>query len=83
VLDLGDVTLMPGLIDAHTHLLSEIDGTDVLHQDIAMLQIVATQSTAERALLGARTGREDLESGITGPGDRSLGLAKGQGTFPE
>jgi len=65
VIELGDVTLLPGLIDAHTHLLSEMDGTNLALQDVEMLRIVATQSTAERALLGARLGREDLEAGIT------------------
>jgi imidazolonepropionase-like amidohydrolase len=34
-------------------------------QDVEMLRIVATQSTAERALLGVKLGREDLEAGIT------------------
>src|SRR5690349_11169381 len=65
VIDLGDSTLLPGFIDAHTHLLSEMDGTNLTLQDVEMLRIVATQSTAERALLGARNGREDLEAGIT------------------
>jgi imidazolonepropionase-like amidohydrolase len=65
VIDLADLTLLPGLIDAHTHLLSEMDGTNVSLQDVEMLKIVATQSTAERALLGAKLGREDLEAGIT------------------
>jgi imidazolonepropionase-like amidohydrolase len=65
VLDLGDATLLPGLIDSHTHLLTEMDGTNVSLQDIEMLRIVATQSTAERALLGAKLAREDLEAGIT------------------
>lgn len=65
VIDLGDATLLPGLIDAHTHLLSEMDGSNVSLQDVEMLRIVATQSTAERALLGAKLGREDLEAGIT------------------
>src|SRR5271163_4825282 len=37
VIDLGDVTLLPGLIDSHTHLLSEMDGTNLSLQDIAML----------------------------------------------
>src|SRR5690348_6104291 len=64
-IDLGDATLLPGLIDAHTHLLSDEDGTNLFSQDVEMLRIVATQSTAERALLGAKLGREDLEAGIT------------------
>jgi imidazolonepropionase-like amidohydrolase len=65
VIDLANVTLLPGLIDSHTHLLFEMDGTNVSLQDIEMLKIVATQSTAKRALLGAKLGREDLEAGIT------------------
>ena len=65
VIDLGNVTLLPGLIDSHTHLLSQMDGTNVLLQDVEMLKVVATESTAERALLGAKLGREDLEAGIT------------------
>ncbi len=65
LIDLGDTTLLPGLIDAHTHLLSEMDGTNVTLQDVEMLRIAATQSTATRALLGAKLGREDLEAGIT------------------
>jgi imidazolonepropionase-like amidohydrolase len=65
VIDLGNLTLLPGLIDAHTHLLSEMDGTNLMRQDLEMLKIVATQSTAERALLGARLGNEDLLAGIT------------------
>jgi imidazolonepropionase-like amidohydrolase len=65
LIDLGDATLLPGLIDAHTHLLSEMDGSNLSLQDVEMLRIVATQSTAERALLGVKLGREDLEAGIT------------------
>jgi imidazolonepropionase-like amidohydrolase len=46
VIDLGDVTLLPGLIDAHTHLLLQMDGTNVSLQDIEMLRVVTTESTA-------------------------------------
>jgi imidazolonepropionase-like amidohydrolase len=42
-----------------------MDGSNLSLQDVEMLRIVATQSTAERALLGAKLAREDLESGIT------------------
>jgi imidazolonepropionase-like amidohydrolase len=65
VIDLGNVTLLPGLIDAHTHLLEEMDGSKQSLQNVEMLRIVATQSTAERALLGAKHAKEDLEAGIT------------------
>ncbi|AFE04511.1 amidohydrolase [Corallococcus coralloides DSM 2259] len=62
VIDLGDVTLLPGLIDAHSHLLLDVDpenGGD------SLLTSVAQSSTAERALLGAKLGRELLEAGVT------------------
>ena len=64
VIDLGNLTLMPGLIDAHTHLLQNYRG-ELGGDDPNMLLTVATMSTAKRALLGAKMGREDLEAGIT------------------
>lgn len=68
VVDLGDATLLPGLIDSHTHLLQDYDerlGGD----DANMVLTVATMSAAKRALLGAKLGREDLEAGITAARD--------------
>jgi imidazolonepropionase-like amidohydrolase len=64
VIDLGNLTLLPGLIDAHTHLLQNYRG-DLGGDDPNMLLTVATMSTAKRALLGAKMGLEDLEAGIT------------------
>ncbi len=66
VIDLGDKTLLPGLIDAHTHLLLSMDaGRSYKVDDVEILRTVATMSTAERALMGAKMGLEDLQAGIT------------------
>src|SRR5690349_5516788 len=64
VIDLGSLTLMPGLIDAHTHLLQNYRG-ELGGDDPNMILTVTTMSTAKRALLGAKMGRADLEAGIT------------------
>jgi imidazolonepropionase-like amidohydrolase len=56
--------LLPGFIDAHTHLLTS-DDTAIGSDEPNMLLTVAQMSTAKRALLGVKNGREDLEAGIT------------------
>jgi imidazolonepropionase-like amidohydrolase len=62
--DLGNVTLLPGLIDAHTHLLHQYyseSGDDNANRVLEMAQM----GLGKRALLGARLAREMLEAGFT------------------
>jgi imidazolonepropionase-like amidohydrolase len=64
MIDLGDVTLLPGLIDAHTHLLENYD-SKIGGDDPNMILTVVQLGTTKRALLGAAMGREMLEAGFT------------------
>jgi imidazolonepropionase-like amidohydrolase len=60
VIDLGDVTLMPGLIDAHVHLF--------LHPGAEDLQTVE-ESVPQRTLIAAAAAKADLLAGFTAERD--------------
>jgi imidazolonepropionase-like amidohydrolase len=60
VIDLGDRTLMPGLIDAHVHLF--------LHPGAEDLQTVQ-ESVPQRTLLAAMAAKDDLMAGFTAERD--------------
>ena len=60
VLDLSAYTCLPGLIDAHTHLLMQGDATSVEYDEQ-----VLRESTPYRALRAAAAGRIALENGFT------------------
>src|SRR5437667_2023104 len=71
-IDLGTVTLLPGLIDSHTHLLVDPIGPAEVewarHYNGAFLPgllLAIVESPSKRVLMGAQAVREDLESGIT------------------
>jgi imidazolonepropionase-like amidohydrolase len=81
--DLGDATLLPGLIDAHVHLF--------LHPGAEDLQTVQ-ESVPKRTLLALLAARDDLMAGFTaerdlgtegaGSADTALRDAIDQGLFP-
>lgn len=60
IIDLGMSTILPGLIDCHTHLMARIPD----EQDGYILNL-ATKSQAFRALEGAADARVTLEAGFT------------------
>jgi imidazolonepropionase-like amidohydrolase len=62
VVDLSSQTVLPGLIDAHTHLFANIDPK----WDIADTWIMALQRRpGYRAILGAQYAKDFLEAGFT------------------
>jgi imidazolonepropionase-like amidohydrolase len=71
-IDLDTATLLPGLIDSHTHLLLDVvvppeaESERHLNGTFAPeLLLAIVESPIKRAFLGAQMAREDLESGIT------------------
>lgn len=56
-IDLGDLTLLPGLIDAHTHLTADMEGDWVTRS--------VRELPADAALRGARNARKTLLAGFT------------------
>jgi len=60
IVELGDATLLPGLIDCHTHLLARLS-VDAHGYELGLL----TKSSAYRALEGAANARVTLRAGFT------------------
>src|SRR5919108_3935149 len=83
VIDLGDRTLLPGLIDAHIHLF--------LHPGVEDLQTVQ-ESVPQRTIIATLAARDDLMAGFTaerdmgtegaGSADTAVRNAINQGLIP-
>src|SRR5262249_48900299 len=72
IIDLGNATLLPGLIDSHTHLFLDIIVPPELERQrhnnglfAPGMLLAVIESPSKRVLMGAQSAREDLESGIT------------------
>jgi imidazolonepropionase-like amidohydrolase len=71
-IDVGSATLLPGLIDGHTHLFLDIIAPAEAEIDrhsngffAPGMLLAVVESPSKRALIAAKLAREDLESGIT------------------
>lgn len=72
IIDLGAATLLPGLIDSHTHLFLDIVVPPKVEMDrhsnglfAPGLLLAVVESPIKRAFMAAQSAHEDLESGIT------------------
>lgn len=74
VIDLGDMTILPGLIDVHTHLVLDLQ-TDLFH-------LAVKETAVDAALRGVRAARSTLLAGFTTV--RDLGVSPvGYTGFPD
>jgi imidazolonepropionase-like amidohydrolase len=85
VIDAGDATLMPGLVDAHTHIMTSGEDDDydqhLIKQSIAARAIAAT-ARARAALMAGFTTLRDVESEGAMYADADLANAIETGVVP-
>jgi imidazolonepropionase-like amidohydrolase len=82
-IDLGDTTLMPGLIDAHVHLFLHPGAEDLQTVIESVPQRVITATLAAKAdLLAGFTAERDMGTEGAGPADSAVRNAINQGQIP-
>jgi imidazolonepropionase-like amidohydrolase len=81
--DLGDTTLMPGLIDAHVHLFLHPGAEDLqtVIESVPQRVIIATLA-AKADLLAGFTAERDMGTEGAGPADSAVRNAIDQGQIP-
>lgn len=83
VIDLGDVTLMPGMIDAHVHLFLHTGAEDLqtVEESVPWRTILAEQA-AKADLMGGFTAERDMGTEGAGSADTAVRRAINQGLVP-
>ena len=83
ILDLGNVTLLPGLIDVHTHLFLHPGNEDMqtVNESVPWRTILAEQA-AKADLMAGYTAERDMGTEGVGSADSSLRNAIDQGIIP-
>ncbi len=83
VIDLGDTTLMPGLIDAHVHLFLHPGAEDLqtVEESVPQRTILATLA-AKADLMGGFTAERDMGTEGAGSADTAVRNAINQGLIP-
>jgi len=83
VIDLGDVTLMPGLIDAHVHLFLHPGAEDLQTVEESVPQRTITATLAARAdLMAGFTAERDMGTEGAGSADTAVRNAINTGEIP-
>ncbi|HEX4007831.1 MAG TPA: amidohydrolase family protein [Acidobacteriaceae bacterium] len=82
-IDLGDMTLMPGLIDAHVHLFLHPGAEDLqtVQESVPQRTILATLA-AQADLLAGFTAERDMGTEGAGPADTAVMRAINAGLIP-
>jgi imidazolonepropionase-like amidohydrolase len=82
-IDLGDTTLMPGLIDAHTHLFLHPGAEDLqtVEESVPQRTIMATLA-AKADLMAGYTAERDMGTEGAGPADTAVRDAIDKGEIP-
>ncbi len=83
IIDLGDTTLLPGLIDAHVHLFLHPGAEDLqtVEESVPWRTILAEQA-AKADLMGGFTAERDMGTEGAGSADTAIRNAINQGLIP-
>ena len=83
VIDLGDVTLLPGLIDAHVHLFLHPGAEDLQTvEESVPWRVILAEQAAKADLLAGFTAERDMGTEGAGSADTAVAMAIDRGLIP-